>query len=133
MTPDPREHDHPGRSLGLPPSGPGSLAPLSRRVGAFATDWAAVVLLSVAFFDYAWWSTLAIFVVIQALFVATASGSPGHRVWGLRVVRTSGAWVGPWRPLVRATLIALVIPAAIWDENNRGLHDVLADTAIVRG
>nr|WP_155048783.1 RDD family protein [Microbacterium sp. ZXX196] len=118
--------------MGLPATGPGSIAPLSRRVGAFVTDWAAVVLLSMAFFDYAWWSTLALFVVIQALFVPTAGGSPGHRIWGLRVVRRGGGWVGPWRPLVRAALIALVIPAAIWDENRLGLHDLLAGTAIVR-
>lgn len=133
MTAEQSAYDYPGKSIGLPRTGPGSLAPLSRRIGAFATDWAAVVLLSVAFFDYVWWSTLVIFVVLQALFVPTAAGSPGHRIWGLRVVRRGGGWVGPWRPFVRAVLIALVIPAAIWDENQRGLHDLLADTVIVRG
>ncbi|WP_110588778.1 RDD family protein [Microbacterium suaedae] len=132
MTPDANEPDYPGKSLGLPRSGPGSIAPLSRRIGAFATDWAAVVLLSVAFFDYAWWSTLVLFVLIQAIFVTTASGSPGHRLWGLRVVRSDGSWAGPWRPLLRAVLIAVVIPAAIWDENQRGLQDLLVDTVIIR-
>lgn len=127
-----REYDYPGKSIGLPRSGSGSIAPLSRRVGAFVTDWAAVVLLSVAFFDYSWWSTLMIFVIIQALFLPTASGSPGHRIWRLRVVRRDGSWVGPWRPFLRSILIVLVIPAVVWDENQRGLHDLLSDTMVVR-
>lgn len=132
MTPDSREHDYPGKSIGLPRSGPGSIAPLSRRVGALATDWIAVVLLSAAFFDYAWWSTLAIFFVIQAVFILTMAGSPGHRLWGMRVIRQGGGWAGVWRPLLRALLTTLVIPVAVWDENHRGLHDVLAGTVLVR-
>ncbi|WP_231916281.1 RDD family protein [Microbacterium karelineae] len=132
MTPDAREDEYPGRSMGLPRSGRGSIAPLSRRVAAFAIDWAAVVLLSIAFFDYAWWSTLVLFVIIQSVFVATASGSPGHHMCGLRVTRSDGAWVGPWRPIVRSVLIVLVIPAAIWDGDHRGMHDLFSGTVIVR-
>lgn len=132
MTSDAHDADYPGSSIGLPPSGSGSLAPLSRRVGALAIDWAAVVLLSVTFFNYEWWSSLLIFVAIQAVFIPTAAGSPGHRIWGLRVIRRGGGWAGPWRPLLRALLTVLVIPAVIWDENQRGLHDVLADTVLVR-
>ena len=131
MTSDAHSSDYPGKSIGLPQTGPGKLATLPRRIGAFATDWAAVVLLSAAFFDYAGWAELMIFVLIQALFIPTAGGSPGHRIWGLRVMRPDGSWSGPWRPLVRALLTVLVIPAAIWDENNRGLHDVLVDTVLV--
>ncbi|MGO1234692.1 MAG: RDD family protein [Microbacterium gubbeenense] len=131
MTPDQRSSDYPGKSIGLPQTGPGSLATLPRRIGAFVTDWAAVVLLSAAFFDYTWWSELILFVLIQALFIPTAGGSPGHRIWGLRVTRRNGEWAGAWRPLVRALLTVVVIPAAIWDENNRGLHDVAVDTVIV--
>ncbi|WP_221584470.1 RDD family protein [Microbacterium sp. G2-8] len=133
MSPDTPAQEYPGKSIGLPPAGPGSIAPLSRRVGAFVTDWAAVVLLSMAFFDYEWWSTLLIFIVIQTIFLPTAGGSPGHRLWRLRVIRRGGGWVGVWRPFMRSVLIVLVIPAAIWDENQRGLHDLLADTVIVRG
>lgn len=133
MTSDEREYDYPGKSLGRPRSGPGSVASVSRRVGAIATDWAAIVLLSVTFFDYAWWSMPLLLVVIHTVFIATAAGSPGHRIWGLRVVRRTGERNGLWRPLVRSALLALVIPAAIWDENQRGLHDLLADTVVVRG
>ncbi|WP_029150000.1 RDD family protein [Microbacterium indicum] len=124
--------EYPGSSIGLPASGPGSIGPLSRRVGGFAIDWAATVILSVAFFDYAWWSLLLIFFVIQVLFLPTLGGSPGHRIVGLRLIRRGGEWAGVWRPIVRTVLVLLVIPAAIWDKDHRGLHDLLADTVLVR-
>jgi len=124
--------DYAGKSLGLPQSGPGSLATLPRRIGAFATDWIAVVILSAAFFDYTWWSELIIFLILQIAFIPTAGGSPGHRIWGMRVMRADGSWTGIWRPIVRAVLTVLVIPAAIWDGDNRGLHDVAAGTVLVQ-
>ncbi|GGO59945.1 RDD family protein [Microbacterium nanhaiense] len=132
MTSSASSSDYVGKSLGLPQSGPGSLATLPRRIGAFATDWAAVVLISAAFFDYTWWSELIIFFVLQVVFIPTAGGSPGHRIWGLRVTRADGSWTGLWRPIVRAALTVIVIPAAIWDADNRGLHDLAAGTILVR-
>jgi uncharacterized RDD family membrane protein YckC len=41
-------------------------------------------------------------------------------------------WPGLWRPIVRSVLLALVIPAVIWDADNRGLHDKAAGTVLVR-
>ena len=90
MTSSASSPDYAGKSLGLPQSGPGSLATLPRRIGALATDWAAVVIISGAFFHYTWWSEAIIFIVLQALFIPTAGGSPGHRIWGMRVIRTDG-------------------------------------------
>ena len=132
MTSSASSPDYAGKSLGLPQSGPGSLATLPRRIGAFATDWAAVVLISAAFFDYTWWSELIIFFVLQIVFIPTAGGSPGHRIWGMRVTRDDGSWTGVWRPVIRAALTVLVIPAAIWDADNRGLQDLAAGTILVR-
>ena len=43
-----------------------------------------------------------------------------------------GAWVGLWRPIVRTVLLVLVIPAVIWDADQRGLHDKAAGTVLVR-
>jgi uncharacterized RDD family membrane protein YckC len=34
--------------------------------------------------------------------------------------------------LVRTILLMLLIPAVIWDRDQRGLHDRLARTAVVR-
>ena len=126
------ENAYPGQRLGLPPSGTGSIAKLGRRIGAIAIDWACAVLISIAFFSYDAWATTAVFAIVQILFIPTIGGSPGHRILGMRLVRLGGAWTGVWRPLVRTALLVLVIPAVVWDADNRGLHDKAAGTVLVR-
>ncbi|MCU1514874.1 MAG: hypothetical protein JWO10_1964, partial [Microbacteriaceae bacterium] len=37
-----------------------------------------------------------------------------------------------WRPALRTVLLSLVIPAVIWDLDQRGLHDKAAGTVLVR-
>jgi uncharacterized RDD family membrane protein YckC len=121
-----------GKRLGLPEAGPRSVARLGRRIGAIAIDWAIAALISWAFFSYNGGATLAIFAIEQVLFVALLSGSIGHLILGMRVVPISTGWVGVWRPAVRAVLLCLVIPAVIWDRDQRGLHDKIAGTVLVR-
>ena len=75
---------------------------------------------------------LAIFAVLQVVFIATLSGSIGHLVLGLRVVPLNPRWVGIVRPLARTVLLCLLIPAVIWDKDQRGVHDQLAGTLLVR-
>jgi uncharacterized RDD family membrane protein YckC len=123
---------YPGERLGLPAEGRGSLAPLGRRVLAILVDWACAVVISIAFFRYEALATTAIFVIVQILFIPTIGGSPGHRLFGMRVQRVTGGWAGLWRPIVRSVLLSLVIPAVIWDADNRGLHDKAAGTVLVR-
>lgn len=125
-------NSYPGERLGLPATGPGSIGRVGRRVAALAIDWAAAVILSVAFFRYDAMATLIIFAVAQILFIPTLGGSPGHRILGMRVVLLGGGWVGLWRPIVRTLLLVLVIPAAIWDADQRGLHDTAAGTVLIR-
>jgi uncharacterized RDD family membrane protein YckC len=122
----------PGKRLGLPESGRRSIGRLGRRAAALVVDWGLSVLVSVAFFDYSPWATLDVFAITQIVFLATAGGSVGHLVMGLRVVPLSGGWVGIWRPIVRTVLICLVIPAVIWDKDQRGVHDRVAGTALIR-
>ncbi len=126
------ENSYPGERLGLPASGSGSIAKLGRRVAALAIDWACAVVISVAFFHYDAWATTIVFAVVQILFIPTIGGSPGHRLVGMRLIRVDGTWAGPWRPIVRTLLLVLVIPAVIWDADNRGLHDKAAATVLVR-
>jgi uncharacterized RDD family membrane protein YckC len=123
---------YPGERLGLPETGSGSLAKLGRRVWAIVIDWACAVLISISFFDYAALATTLIFVVVQSVFIPTIGGSPGHRLLGMRVQRVPQGWPGLWRPVVRSVLLALVIPAVIWDSDNRGLHDKAVGTVLVR-
>jgi uncharacterized RDD family membrane protein YckC len=122
----------PGKRLGLPESGRRSIGRLGRRAAALVIDWGLSVLVSVAFFDYSPWATLDVFAITQIVFLATAGGSVGHLAMGLRVVPLSGGWVGIWRPIVRTVLICLVIPAVIWDKDQRGVHDRVAGTALIR-
>jgi uncharacterized RDD family membrane protein YckC len=122
----------PGKRLGLPFTGSGSIARFSRRVGAIIVDWGLSSLISWAFFQYDAFATLGIFVLSQYLFVLTLGSSVGHRAFGLRVVSLTAQGLGAWRPAVRALLIAVVIPAVIWDRDERGMHDRVINTALVR-
>ena len=122
----------PGERLGLPESGRRSIGRLGRRLAALAIDWGLSVLVSVAFFDYNPWATLDVYAITQIVFLATAGGSVGHLVTGMRVVPLAGGWIGLWRPIVRTVLICLVIPAVIWDKDQRGVHDRAAGTVLIR-
>ncbi|MBC7291911.1 MAG: RDD family protein [Actinotalea sp.] len=147
--------------LGLPATGPGSLATVGRRVVGVAVDWGLASLISYAFFDRDEWATLAIFGVSTLLLVGTLGTTIGHRVAGIQVARLAdlttvlqerstgpgGASArtgepapvtdlvpppGPLLALVRTALLCLVIPAVVWDSSGRGLHDVAAGTVVVR-
>ena len=123
-----------GARLGLPETGRGSLAPVSRRVGALVVDWALCLLVGYLLFDGAPMATIAVFAVENLVLVSTIGCTVGHRVFGLRV-RTEGRealMIGFLRGAVRTVLLALVVPAAVWDADGRGLHDKAARTIIVR-
>ena len=136
--------DYPGERLGMPISGPGSIARPGRRIAALVIDYFAATIIAIGFLGYdplelpaeAGWRQFApmmVFALLQIVFLPTANGSPGHRMLGMRVLRLDGAWVGLWRPIVRTLLLVFVIPAVIWDADQRGLHDKLAGTVLTRG
>ena len=103
-----------------------------RRIIAITIDWAAAVVISIAFFQYDSWATLAVFAVAQIVLIMTAGGSAGHLLLGMRVVPVAGGYLGWWRPVTRTLLLCLVIPAVIWDADQRGMHDRLSGTVLVR-
>jgi uncharacterized RDD family membrane protein YckC len=122
----------PGRHFGLPATGPRSIARFGRRLVAFAVDAALGALISYAFFDYDRWASIAIFAVLQIVFLVLVSGSVGHLLLGMRVVPLKSGWIGIWRPIVRTLLLSLLVPALITDRDRRGVHDRLAGTVLVR-
>lgn len=124
--------DWPGRRLGLPESGARSVARPGRRFAALAIDWGTSIFISVAFFNYDPAATLGIFALTQIIFVLSLGASVGHLLLGMRVVVLAGGYLGVWRPFARAVLICLVIPAVIWDRDQRGMHDRLIGTVLVR-
>ncbi len=138
---DPR--DFPGARLGLTPRGAGSVARVGRRIAALAIDIACAGLIGYAFFSHPLagsgiavadpWATNLVFAAVQVVFLPTIGASPGHRLLGLRLVMVRGGWLGLWRPVVRTALLFLIIPALIWDADQRGLHDKAAGTVLIRG
>lgn len=108
------------------------MARLQRRVLALLIDWGLAYGLAFLLFDADSLAILGVFAVMQVIMEVVASGSIGHLALGLRVVPLRPAWIGLWRPIVRAVLLCLVIPAFIWDREQRGLHDVAAGTVLVR-
>lgn len=95
-------------------------------------DWALCSLISAAFFGYDGMATLGIFALEQMLLVGTVGYSLGHRVFGMQVQRLSGRPTGLGAAIMRTLLICLVIPAVVFDEDQRGLHDRAAGTVLVR-
>lgn len=124
--------DWPGKRLGLPETGPRSVGRLGRRIAALAIDGAIADLIAFAFFNYDAWAILAILVILQVVFITLLSGSIGHLLVGLRLVPLASGWIGVWRPALRTVLLCIVVPALIWDRDQRGLHDKIAGTVLVR-
>jgi uncharacterized RDD family membrane protein YckC len=130
---------YPGERLGLPPQGIGSSASWGSRIGALFIDW--FVALGVALglvgspepgdqrFSL---FVLLIFVVEYVVLLATAGRTMGMAVFGLRVLPVGSSRLNLLRVLIRSLLLALVIPAVIYDRDRRGLHDKAARTVVVR-
>ena len=123
----------------MPERGPGSLAPLGRRVVAILVDWLICIVIAAGLLHYRLgesgvgpFKPLGVFVLMNVLLVGTLGSTIGHRLLGLRVVRLGGASAGPLLAVIRTILLALVIPAVIWDRDTRGFHDKLAGTVLVR-
>ena len=105
---------------------------VGRRLAALAIDWALAAAVSASFFAYDRVATLLVFMILQVVFIPTLGGSLGHRLVGLRLVPMPGGWIGIWRPIVRTVLLAIVIPALVWDSDQRGFHDKVAGTVLLR-
>jgi len=139
MTPGSRSA-YPGERLGLPEGGPGSLAPLGRRLGALMIDWlisyglAALALRFGVFSEQALaTAVLVIWFMLGVVAVRLFSFTPGQLALGLQVAAVDGRVpVGIGRAVVRGLLVGTVVPALFTDFDGRGLQDRLTGTAVVR-
>jgi uncharacterized RDD family membrane protein YckC len=126
----------PGERLGLPNTGPGSVGRVGRRLAAIAIDWASAMLIALLFTPYEsiayTWMVPLVFAVLQIVFIPTIGGSIGHRLLGMHLVPLTGGWIGLWRPVVRTLLLMIVLPAVVWDSDQRGFHDKIAGTVLIR-
>jgi hypothetical protein len=131
-----------GQQIGLPASGPGSLAPTGRRLGAFAFDVLASGLVASLFVRRrdlpglashlpGQWSLIPLTLDYLAGLLLMGR-SFGMYLTGLRVVRIDARLpIGPIRALVRTALLLPLIPALVADQDFRGLHDRLTNTAVI--
>lgn len=124
-----------GERLGLPQSGPGSIAGTGRRAFAILLDFALAMGVA-SVFTYPElprnWSLLAWF-AITVIAVGFFGFTPGHAVFGLRVARLDGSpTVGLPRAALRTLLIFPIIPAVVWDADGRCLHDKVSGTVVIR-
>ncbi|MBV8789715.1 MAG: RDD family protein [Mycobacterium sp.] len=131
---------YPGESLGMPERGPGSLAPMGRRLGALMIDWlisyglAALCLRFGVFSQHALSTAiLVVWFLLGVVSVRLFGFTPGQLALGLQVVTTDGRLhVGAGRAIVRGVLVGTVVPALFTDWDGRGLQDRLTATAVVR-
>jgi uncharacterized RDD family membrane protein YckC len=130
-----------GERLGLPETGPGSLASFGRRLAALFVDWVAANLVTVLVvhgslrYGTQSFDLLALGIFALEVFVLTwlAGASFGQRLMGVRVVSLDRGRVGVLRALARTVLVCLAVPPLIWDRDGRGLHDRAVLTAVIRG
>jgi uncharacterized RDD family membrane protein YckC len=132
-----------GERIGLPASGPGSLAAIGPRLGAFLVDALASSLIAALFVhrsggsDFAHrlpgsWSLIP-FALDYVVGMLVAGRTLGMYLCGLRIVRVSrDVAVDPLRAIGRTALLLLFVPALVFDRDNRGMQDRLTDTAVVR-
>lgn len=110
-----------------------------RRVVAFLIDWFASVLVALLAFpqfgygtNESMLATLLIFALEVIVLTWLTGASFGQRIAGLRVISIDGGRLPLWRVVIRTALILLVIPAVVYDDQGRGLHDRVAASVVVR-
>lgn len=124
-----------GERLGLPESGPGSVAGMGRRFLALTIDWLACFLVANLISSTSpppAFLPLVIFFAEVAVLTALTGSSFGQRIVGIRVISLTRGRLDPARTALRTLLLCLVVPPLIFDRDQRGLHDKAADSVAVR-
>lgn len=128
---EPGEPRWAGDQLGLPESGPGSMAPWSRRIIALFIDWGIATLISLTWFEGNELVTLGVFAASEILLLGLLGVTVGKRLMRIQVVRGRSI-PGPLWSTVRTLLLLLVLPAIIIGTDGRGAHDRAAGTVQLR-
>jgi uncharacterized RDD family membrane protein YckC len=134
------EEPYPGKRLGLPAEGRGSVASWTSRIAALALDWAVCMGIAVALFGTGvmtgngWrsWMILATFFVESALVSAFSGSSIGQLILRIGIVRLDRQPLGLPRAVLRALLVSLALPALVVGPDRRGLQDLAAGTIVVQ-
>ncbi len=110
------------------------LAGFGRRFAALLIDWALCLVVASFYADprVVPWPPVVVLIVINTVFIGFFGKTPGMALAGIRCIAIhDGGAIGLGRALVRAALLALLIPAVIMDQSRRGLHDRAAGSIVV--
>lgn len=110
-------------------------APFGRRFGALLIDWIICLLVAGFYADprAVAWPPVLVLIVLDTVCIGLFGQTPGMAVTGVRCVSAvDGGAIGLARSLLRAILLALVIPAVIMNSARRGLHDRAACSYVIR-
>ncbi len=138
---DPKDlSSYPGKLLGMPKEGAGSIASMVQRMLALLVDWTVCYVM--AFFITQATDALGgvsfVVILVWALWrivtVWLFGQSPGHALLGIGVARVddADARVGLVRSIVRTVLTVFLLPPLIQDTDGRGMHDRATGTAVIR-
>ena len=108
------------------------MARVGRRFVGILIDWILCYAIGAVFFDANQFAILGIFALEQIVLVGTLGFSIGHRVMGMQVQNANGGPAGFAAAVVRGILLCLVLPAVIFDQDQRGVHDRAMNTILVR-
>ncbi|MGZ7497048.1 RDD family protein [Corynebacterium sp. ZY180755] len=131
----------PGEKMGLPQSGPGSLASVARRSGGVAIDWLICWIVGAFIHMFTLQLggtstiTLMLFILLGIVSVTLFARTPGQALLGMGVARIDkrDERVGFVRAAARTIFTIFVLPAAMVDTDGRGMHDRATGTAVVMG
>lgn len=112
------------------------VARAGRRFLAITIDWLMSWAVGSIFFEQnqgrPFWIALVFFLQIFIL-TSTTGASAGQRLLKLRVLRYPELEpLGIGTTLLRTLLILLVIPAVVYDNEGRGLHDRIVGSAVMQ-
>jgi hypothetical protein len=135
----PAAAEYPGATIGLPETGPGSLASWFARFAALVLDWGASMIVATFLFgdgvirEGGWraWMILAVFFVQSAVLTGLTGSSFGQLLARIGVHRLDGQRLGWLRALARAALICLVLPTVVIGAERRALNDLVLGTVVV--
>jgi uncharacterized RDD family membrane protein YckC len=133
-TDGPAEQTYPGKRLGLPSEGAGSVASMGRRIVAFVIDivLSALVAWLITAPEPPQNTSLVVWAGLTIITVGLFGISPGQAALGIRVVPFGGgSFVGVWA-VPRTALVFLIVPPLVVNADGRGLHDRLCRTIVLR-
>lgn len=129
---------YPGERFGMPPAGSGAQASVARRMAAVLIDWlicliaATLITMNTDKLGDTATLTYLLWVAMGILCGWLLARTPGMAALGMGVARVDEeAPVGFWRAAVRTILTGFVLPAAMVDQDGRGMHDRATNTTVI--